>query len=53
VQNYSWRKQLLVVFTFSHDDAALLESVYERMPSELRANTVLIVTRTDGVQWIW
>ena len=53
VQNHSWRKQLLLVFTFSHDDAALLERVYQTMPPELRANTVLLVTRTNGVQWIW
>jgi len=53
VQNYSWRKQLLVVFTFSYGDAALLEREYATMPAELRANTVLLVTRTNGVQWIW
>jgi len=53
VENYSWRKQLLIVFTFSHDDAALLEREYATLPLELRANTVLLVTRTNGVQWIW
>ena len=53
VQNYSWRKQLLVVFTFSHGDAALLEREYSKLPAELRANTVLLVTRTNGVEWIW
>ena len=53
VQNHSWRKQLLVVFTFSHGDAALLERQYELLPAGLRSNTVLVVTRTNGVQWIW
>jgi hypothetical protein len=53
VVNHSWRKQVLVVFTFSHGDAALLEREYRCLPSALRANTVLVVTRTDGVQWIW
>lgn len=53
MQNYSWRKQLLVVFTFSHGDAALLEREYSKLPAELRANTVLLVTRTNGVEWIW
>jgi hypothetical protein len=53
VRNHAWSKQLLVVFTFSHSDAALLEREYRRLPGALRANTVLLVTRTDGVQWIW
>ena len=53
VRNHRWCKQLLVVFTFSHSDAALLQEEYEKLHAELRANTVLIVTRTNGVQWIW
>ena len=53
VQNHSWRKQLLVVFTFSHSDCAVLEREFQTLSAELRANTVLLVTRTNGVQWIW
>jgi hypothetical protein len=41
------------VFTFSHGDAALLAREYSKLPAELRANTVLLVTRTNGVEWIW
>ena len=53
VQNFSWRKQLLVVFTFCHADVTLLEAEYAKLPVALRTNTVLLVTRTNGVQWIW
>ena len=53
VQNFSWRKQLLVVFTFCHADVTLLETEYAKLPGALRTNTILLVTRTNGVQWIW
>jgi len=52
VQNYRWRKQVLFVWAFTHRDAVLLETVYQQVPASLRANTVLIVTRCDGVNWI-
>ena len=52
IKNYRWRKQLLHVWAFNHRDATLLEHIYEQMPASLRANTVLLITRCDGVQWI-
>ena len=52
VKNYRWRKQLLHVWAFNHRDATLLEHIYEQVPASLRANTVLLITRCDGVQWI-
>ena len=50
--NYRWRKQLLVVWAFTHRDAMLLENTYKQVPAELRANTVLLITRCNGVNWI-
>ena len=52
VQNFRWTKQLLCVWAFSHRDATLLEEIYEQMPAELRANTVMLITRCDGASWI-
>lgn len=52
VQNYNWRKQLLLVWCFHHRDAVMMEQIYQEMPADLRANTVLLLTRCDGVNWI-
>ena len=52
VQNYRWRKQLLLVWCFNHRDAMLLDRIYQELPASLRANTVLLLTRCDGVNWI-
>ena len=52
VQNFRWTKQLLCVWAFSHRDATLLEEMYAEMPAELRANTVMLITRCDGASWI-
>ena len=52
VQNYRWRKQLLFVWAFTHRDAMLIEKIYSQMPASLRANTVLLITRCDGANWI-
>ena len=52
VQNYRWRKQLLHVWAFTHRDAVLLEKTYSAVPASLRANTVLLITRCNGVNWI-
>ena len=51
VQNYRFRKQILLVWAFTHRDATLLEQIYTEVPASLRANTVLI-TRCNGVDWI-
>ena len=53
VRNHRFRKQLLHVWALSHRDAMLLESEYARMPGSLRANTVLLIARCNGVRWIW
>lgn len=53
VRNYRWRKQILVVWAFSWRDAALLERQFMRLAPSLRANTVLLVARCSGVEWIW
>ena len=52
VQNYRWRKQLLFVWAFTHRDALLFERLYEQVPAELRANTVLVIALSAGVNWI-
>ena len=52
VQNFRFRKQILLVWAFSHRDAVLLERIYTQVPASLRANTVLLITRADGVPWI-
>ena len=53
VQNYGWKKQVLFVWAFTHRDAMLIERIYTQMPATLRANTVLLIARCDGVNWIW
>ena len=52
VQNYRWRKQILFVWAFTHRDALLIEQIYTDIPAALRANTVLLIVRCDGVHWI-
>ena len=52
VQNYRFRKQILLVWAFTHRDATLLEQIYTQVPASLRANTVLLITRCNGVDWI-
>lgn len=52
VKNFRWNKQLLCVWAFCHKDAVLLEQMYKQLPAELRANTVLLITRCDGAKWI-
>ena len=52
VQNYRFRKQILLVWAFTHRDATLLEQIYTEVPASLRANTVLLITRCNGVDWI-
>ncbi len=53
VRNYRWRKQILFVWAFSYADACLLEEEYLRISTKLRANTVLLISRVSGVEWIW
>ena len=52
VQNTAWRKQLLNVLVFTHRDATLIERTYQQMDAKLRANTVLLLTKCDGVPWV-
>jgi hypothetical protein len=53
VQNYRWHKQLLLVLAFTHRDAVLIEKVYrQQVSADLRANTILVITRCDGVRWV-
>ena len=52
VQNFRFRKQLLHVWAFTHRDARLIEQMYQQVPASLRTNTVLLITRCDGVRWI-
>mmetsp|Transcript_37649 Transcript_37649/g.120967 ORF Transcript_37649/g.120967 Transcript_37649/m.120967 type:complete len:319 (+) Transcript_37649:27-983(+) len=53
VLNYQWRKQLLHVWARSFRDAQLLEEQYERIPVEVRGNSVVVITLCNGMDWIW
>ena len=53
VVNYAFRKQLLLVWAFDQRDAMLIERTYMALPGVMRSNTVLLITRCNGVQWIW
>jgi hypothetical protein len=46
--NHRWTKQILHVFAYSADHAATLEAAWSALPAELRADTVVIATITDG-----
>ena len=53
VVNHRWRKQILFVWAFSPSDATLLEASYEALAPELRTNTVLLLARCSGAEWLW
>lgn len=44
----AWEKQILEVLAYSADNAAVLEQAWDGMPADLKADTILYVTVTDG-----
>lgn len=43
-----WRKQILHVLAYDAPHVASLETAYDALPPEVRADTIVIVTVTDG-----
>lgn len=41
-------KQILIVFAYAEGHAAAVESAWNALPAELRADTIVLVTVTDG-----
>lgn len=53
VRNLRWNKQLLHVWVRSYKESQVLQEAYERMPPDLKANTVVLLTLCKGIEWIW
>ena len=45
----AWEKQILHVIAYDHDHVETLRSVWEGLAADLRGDTVVVVTVTDGV----
>jgi hypothetical protein len=43
-----WQKQILHVFAFSADHATVLEAAWQDLPADLRGDTLVLVSVTDG-----
>ncbi len=43
-----WEKQVLHVLAYSPEHAATMESAYYQLPPELKADTIVVVTVSDG-----
>jgi hypothetical protein len=46
--SHRWVKQILHVFAYSEAHATVLETAWQAIPADLRADTVVIATVTDG-----
>ncbi len=44
----AWRKQILYVIAYAEGHAAVLEAALAQLPAELRADTVVMITVSDG-----
>lgn len=51
--NDKWVKQILHVFASSEHAALAIQRVFPTLPTELRADTILLVTRTEGGGFVY